>query len=138
MQIVKLLYWEGIMKTSEVKYFQSPAEAVKIISKLLLKKSWEELASYYDLSGSKIIPDELISGRFFITEQQPEVSHPGEFWRYKHPFAPGFSYDNHQQTDENTIIVNVSIEIDEGFGMIQRGFDSFKMMRSPKGFQLLP
>ena len=126
------------MKTDEAKYFQNPAEAVKVISDLLLKKSWEELASYYDLSGSIIGPDELISGQFFIANQPPEVSHPGGFWRYKHPFAPGFSYDNHQNEDKNTVNVNLSIEIYEGFGMVQRGFDSFKMTQSPKGFQILP
>jgi hypothetical protein len=38
----------------------------------------------------------------------------------------------------NVVQVVVSIEIDQGGGMIQRGIDEFLMRRSEAGYQILP
>jgi len=60
-------------------------------------------------------------------------------WRYKHPFAPGFRFDHVRPTDDpNVIAVVVSIEIDQGGGLKQRGLSEFRMRRSEKGYQVLP
>jgi len=121
-------------------FFLSPAEAVIIITSLLTKGDFETLSGYYDLSGSEVKRSELVSGDFFIRNTPPEVGHPGGFWKYKHPFAPGFKYTGHHSTDrEGVYIVEVGITIDQGKGVpVQRGFSSFYMVKSEKGWQVLP
>ena len=120
-------------------YFASPQESIPIITELLRKEDWKTLSAYYDLSNFKIQQSELESGRFFINDQRPEGSHPGLPWKYKHPFAPGFKFSGVNQTDEpNVVLVNLEIEIDEGGGMVQRGFSEFKMRKGDHGYQLLP
>ena len=126
------------MELEEIKYFASPREAVEIISELLIKKDWKALSRYYYLEGSNIDIDELESGRFFIRTRAPEVSHPGGFWVYRHPFHPHFKYLNHKETDDKNIIVTVYIKIDEGMGMFQEGRQDFAMKRTSEGLQLLP
>lgn len=126
-------------KGTEAHYFTSPEEAVILVNELLRKEDWTTLSRYYDLSESQIDPSELESGRFFIRTEQPEVAHPGGFWRYKHPFPPGFLFDRVRATENpDVIIVVVSIEIDQGGGLKQRGLSEFKMRRSVKGYQILP
>ena len=75
-------------------YFSSPAEAVPIITELLVKKNFKILAKYYDLSDSEVKISEMESGDFFIRKVRPKFSHPAGFWRYKHPFAPGFKLNS--------------------------------------------
>jgi hypothetical protein len=121
-------------------YFSSPAEAVQIISELLEKKNFKVLAQYYDLSHSKVKRSELESGDFFIRKERPEIAHPAEFWRYKHPFAPGFIFKSVQATAKETIyIVEVSISIDQGpESPKQIGLSYFYMIKSDKGWKILP
>lgn len=122
------------------KYFTNPQEAVEQISIMLREKNWNELAKYYNLTGSKIEQDELTSGEFFYSDERPEVAHPGGFWKYKHPFAPGFIFDNVKEEEgmQSIVEVTVSIEIDQGGGMIQRGEKTFLMQKSDNGYQILP
>ena len=126
--------------TAEDHCFDSPQEAVTEIAGLLRNENWKELASYYDLSDSDIDRSILISGEFFIRHTPPEPAHPGGFWRYRHPFSPGFEFGWEERVEENgdTVNVFVTIEIDQGGGMIQRGIDSFLMRESECGFQILP
>ena len=119
-------------------YFVNPEDAVNIISKLLLAENWRELRRYYDLSSSNISGQELESGHFFINTEQPEIAHPGGFWRYKHPFSPAFEYFYSEQVSEDKVKVWVKIEIDQGGGMIQQGNQCFTMRKSVKGYQILP
>ena len=125
---------------SEVKYFTTPWEAVPIITDLLKNQDFKTLAAYYDISSSKIKRADLESGEFFIQTDRPEVAHPAEFWRYKHPFAPGFKFDNIQSTEKEGIyIVTVMIVIDQGEGSpSQEAYDNFHMIKSTKGWQILP
>ena len=121
------------------KYFTTPADAVEQITTMLERKDWPELARYYDLSDSPEDPAKLSSGEFFYTDQEPPVSHPAGFWRYKHPFAPGFELHSTRELDEPGVIeVTVMVEIDQGGGMIQRGIETFLMRQTKRGYQVMP
>ena len=129
----------GTTNGTAAHYFTSPEQAVTVITELLRKEDWATLSRYYDLSDSKVDRKELESGRFFIRTERPEGEHPAGFWRYKHPFPPGFKFDRVRATeDPNVIVVVVSIEIDQGGGVKQRGLSEFKMQKSAKGYQILP
>ncbi len=125
---------------SKTYYFSSPAEAIQIITGLLDKKNFKILARYYDLSNSEIKLSELESGDFFIRKERPEIAHPSEFWRYKHPFAPGFKFKSVQATAKDAIyIVEVSISIDQGSDSLKQiGLSYFYMVKSDKGWKVLP
>jgi hypothetical protein len=120
-------------------YFSSPEAAIPIITNLLRAENWRVLSRYYDLSGTNIAREELESGRFFLNEKRPTDAHPGVAWKYRHPFAPGYRYSSSEDVAAlNVVQVVVSIEIDQGGGMIQRGIDEFLMRRSEAGYQILP
>ena len=121
-------------------YFSSPEESIQIISELLKKNNFKILAKYYDLSNSDIQLSELESGDFFIRRERPQLAHPAEFWRYKHPFAPGFKFKRVQATTrEDIYIVEVSISIDQGQDFPQQiGLSYFYMVKSDKGWKILP
>jgi len=124
----------------QTRYFSSPETAVSIITNLLRKDDFKTLASYYDLSSSMVKRTSLETGEFFIRTEAPEIGHPGGFWRYKHPFVPGFSYYSSQSTNrENVFLIKVMIEIDQGDEFpTQVGFSDFYMIKSNKGWQVLP
>jgi len=136
----------GLMKNNSQEnfektyYFSSPAEAIPIITELLEKKNFKILAQYYDLSNSEIERSDLESGDFFIQKDRPETAHPAGFWRYKHPFAPGFKFNRVQPTAKKDIyIVEVSIVIDQGADTPQQsGLSYFYMIKSDKGWKILP
>jgi hypothetical protein len=125
---------------SEIYNFSSPAEAISIITELLEKKNFKILARYYDLSNSEIKLSELESGDFFIRKERPEIAHPAGFWRYKHPFAPGYKFNSVQATARDGIyIVEVSISIDQGPDSPEQiGLSYFYMIKSDKGWKILP
>ena len=105
------LFAGGIMdkKAETPCYFKSPKESIEIISNLLRKKEWVELSRYYDLSDSNIDREELESGRFFYATNPPErAAHPGGFWKFKHPFAPGFKYSGHEADGEDAAASSAS------------------------------
>jgi hypothetical protein len=124
----------------ETTYFSSPAAAIPIISELLEKKDFKNLARYYDLSHSDVSFSDLESGNFFIRKERPEIAHPGGFWRYKHPFAPGFKFKSVQNTArDNIYIVELSISIDQGPDSPEQfGLSYFYMIQSDKGWRILP
>lgn len=127
-------------QTSIARYFSSPEEAVPTITALLLKKDFKTLASYYDLSDSGINLIELESGDFFIRKERPEVTHPADFWQFKHPFSPGFKYSGLRSGPrENVYLIHLEIVIDQGVDSpSQVGSDSFYMIQSDRGWQVLP
>lgn len=136
----------AIVKTGEEKqppnefFFESPALAIPIITELLKNGDFERLAGYYDLSGSEIEKSALKSGEFFIRENPPTVTHPGGFWRYKHPFAPGFDFSRARETERERVYrVEVKISIDQGEGVPEQvGFAYFYMIKSDMGWKILP
>ncbi len=144
--LIILFYGCSIMKNNKhnedsyEKYFTSPQKAVSIITELLKNQDFKKLAAHYNLSSSKVTRSQLESGEFFIRKKRPEVGHPGGFWRYKHPFAPGYKYSHIQPTDkEEVYLISVVIEIDQGEGSMQQsGFSNFFMIKSAKGWQVLP
>ena len=121
-------------------WFDSPEKAIPIITNLLKQQDFRTLSTYYDLSASGIDPATLLSGDFFIRKERPEMAHPGGFWRYKHPFAPGFRYIGMTaDTVKDTYTIHLRIEIEQGEGAPpQIGLDTFRMIRSDKGWQILP
>jgi hypothetical protein len=126
-------------EVNESLYFDDPRTAVTEISRLLRARDWSTLARYYDLEGTDLRRSDLESGAFFYTEQRPELAHPGGFWRYRHPFAPGFEYVSSRELGSGgRIEVTVGIEIDQGGGPPQRGMRVFRMRRSARGYRVLP
>jgi len=125
---------------SGMAFFPSPEAAVPIIAEFLRKEEFRELARYYDLTDSGIERSELESGDFFVRKERPKVAHPAGFWRYKHPFSPGFKYSYESPgSRKNVYVIHLSIEIDQGADSpAQLGLDSFYMIRSDKGWQILP
>ena len=121
-------------------YFTSPEAAIPVITDLLEKEQFEILAGYYDLSNSTIKKSELESGDFFIRTKRPESAHPAGFWRYKHPFAPGFKYSATWPTEKEGVYrIEVSISIEQGEDApLQTGRSGFYMLKTDKGWKLLP
>ncbi len=126
--------------TSGRAYFSSPQEAVPKIAEMLRQSDFKRLAGYYDLTGSDIQVADLESGDFFVRRERPEVTHPAEFWRYKHPFSPGFKYSGIESTvRENVHAIRVTISIEQGSGSPdQEGYSFFYMIQSVHGWQVLP
>ncbi len=124
------------------RFFSSPEEAVEKISDLLRREDFKTLAGYYDLSGSGISRTDLESGKFFIRRQRPEVCHPADDWRYKHPFSPGFKYWDKARasgSDEGVFVIRVGISFDQGVDSpVQRGYSLFLMIELDRGWQVLP
>ena len=121
-------------------YFSSPEAAVKMTTELLVKEEFKILAGYYDLSDSEIKLSELESGDFFIRKKRPDIAHPAGFWKYKHPFPPGYKFSSSIQTEkENVYKVEVRVAVDQGSGIPeQTGFSYFYMIKSRKGWKILP
>ncbi len=118
-------------------YLESPESAIPIIRELLLASDWETLSRYYNLKGSDIKLEELLSGNFFINEEKPEVAHPGGFWKYKHPFPPAFSYRSSTQINDTIYQIMMEIEIDQGDEDTQYGWMGFFMIQSESGYRIL-
>ena len=120
-------------------FFTSPEASVEIITQLLINEDWSTLSGYYHLDDrNEGLIDSLLSGDYFIRKEMPEVAHPGGFWKYKQPFSPGFTYSSHEQISNALIKVNLTIEIDQGDGMIQVGRESYLLKEFKEGFKLLP
>lgn len=121
-------------------FFRSTKSAVTAIRIMLRDEDWRSLARYYDLSASDIDRETLVSGEFFIRTERPEAAHPGDFWRYRHPFPPQFEYTSATPPDEAGIVtVRVSIAIEQGADQpVQQGWQEFRMRKSAEGFQVLP
>ncbi len=121
------------------RYFADPASAVGEIAVMLRERNWARLAEYYDLSESPISRATLVSGDFFYTDERPASAHPGGFWHYKHPFAPGFTYRGCRELETPGVIeVVVGVDIDQGGGLVQRGMQAFLMRRTARGYQIMP
>ncbi len=121
-------------------YFTSPEEAVVRITEMLRQEDFGTLAGYYDLSDSNVPLEDLESGAFFIRTDRPEVAHPAGFWRYRHPFPPGFTYSGMRSTArEGVFIIRVDTSIDQGADAPQQvGYSRFHMIKSANGWQILP
>jgi len=120
-------------------YFESPEKAIPEIRNLVVASDWKTLSRYYYLKDSDVKIKELLSSDFFIRNEKPDVAHPSGFWKYKHPFAPAFTFKSFRELEESGIFeVTVNIEIDQGGGMIQEGYQTFLMRKSDKGYQIIP
>jgi hypothetical protein len=121
------------------RYFTSPQESVERISDLVRNKQWTVLSEYYDLAGSNLDRQKLQSEEFFMRTERPANADPAGFWRYRHPFPPGFAYLTERPSNEpNVFIIVVFREIDQGGGPAQKALAEFQMRKSARGFQILP
>jgi len=125
---------------SEQAYFASPKDAVSKIAEMLRQSNFKTLAGYYDLTGSGLLIADLESGDFFVRKERPESAHPAGFWRYKHPFSPGFEYSNMWPAEkQNVHVIQVMTSIDQGSDSpAQVGYSQFYMIQSTHGWQVLP
>jgi len=120
-------------------YFSTPQESVELTSKMLIEKDWGKLSSYYFIENSdKETIASLRNGSYFIRDKRPEVYHPGLDWKYKKPFPPNFKYLSHFDIENDSIKVNVGLDIDQGNDMMQSGMSTFYLIRSENGYQFLP
>lgn len=125
--------------TAQSLYFSTPKESVELTSKMLIEKDWEKLSCYYFTENSdKETIASLKNGSYFIRNKRPEVYHPALDWKYKKPFPPNFKYLSHSDIGNDSIKVSLSLEIDQGNDMMQKGMSTFYLIRSENGYQLLP
>jgi len=117
--------------------FVSPESAIPEINRLLAAKDWVGLTGHYDLTGTTVAPAELESGAFFVALPDGGFRHPGWPRGPLRPFPPGFRYASHEE-DGDEAVVTVSIEIDEGGGMVQQGCARFRMRRVAGAWKLRP
>ncbi|PLX20247.1 MAG: hypothetical protein C0599_09395 [Salinivirgaceae bacterium] len=120
-------------------FFSTPQESVELTARLLIDEDWGKLSSYYftDNSDQETIAS-LKNGSYFIRDQRPEIFHPRLDWKYKKPFHPSFKYMNHIEIGNDSVQVNIGIEIDQGNDIQQQGISSFYLIKSEKGYQFLP
>ena len=134
-------YGEQSMTDKSVKplFFDDPEQAVELIDQLVRDSNWPTLTRYYALASTDPRYPTLLNGSFFIERgNPPSTFHPGGFWRFKEPFAPGFQFHYTDRPSENIVKVIVQIEIEQGEGMpAQIGLDEFYLQQSPEGYQLL-
>ena len=120
-------------------YFSNPEDSVTRSTALMKAGTWPELARYYDLSDGNVARSELESGKFFVRTDPPENAHPGGLWRFREPFALGYTFVSAAPAGPAGIVaVTVGIAIDEGGGMVQRGRTTYHLRKSALGYQLLP
>jgi hypothetical protein len=120
-------------------YFSTPKESAEITSKLLIQEDWDTLMRYYYVTDSnEEIVDSLRNGSYFIRTEKPELIHPSVSWKYKKPFDPSFNYSGYFEESLNKVKVEVSLEIDQGNDMIQRGITTYYLIKSKNGFQFIP
>ena len=101
----------NLCPTSDEYYFESPENAVIVVNQLLEARDWNTLANYYLLDESGPELEELKSGRFFFTEDSSAPQDPMGFWKYLHPFPPGFTYESHEKLENGNVKLAVAIEI---------------------------
>jgi hypothetical protein len=119
-------------------YFSTPKIAVTEISKMSEAKDWPTLARYYDLTDTPEDPAQLTSSEFFYAGDDVKPAHPSGVSKFKHPFAPGFTFDSVRKLDTPGVMeVTVSLEIDQGDGRVQRGIRGFLMRKTDNGYQVL-
>jgi len=129
---------ENDIKSEAALYFETPAQAVETISRLLVASDWKKLSAYYDLSDSGVKREELESGRFFKYKEAPLGPHFMRQVAIKHPFSPGYEYERHSHEGGGKIRVYLVMEIDQGGGMIQKSLAAFMMIETDGGYQILP
>ncbi len=121
---------------SDTIFFASPKDAVPALAEMLANEDWAALARCYAFEGSGVDRRELETGRYFRRSYSTE-GHPARLDRWRHPFPPGYRYLTHT-VEGDEALVRVGIEIDQGGGMVQRGFREFRMRKTAGGWQVLP
>ena len=120
--------------TADILYFATPEQAVEQINTLLNDKDWYVLTMCYDLEGSGVAREELISGEFF-TDSDNELDNR---LIIKQPFTPGYSYLSHKQINEDKVRVSLSVEADKQEQIEGNELQYFFLRKTNLGYQILP
>ena len=117
-------------------YFSSPKESISLISNLLREEDLLTLTSYFELENTDIPIDDFLSGKYFMGEIDGQK--PVGLFKYVKPFSPGFKFSHLEELENEFTRVHLTLEIDQGEGMVLRSIHSFDLIRSEKGFRILP
>ena len=117
-------------------YFISPEEAVDTISQLLANEDFLTLTGYYELRESNISIEDFYSGKYYRGEIAGEK--PAGLFKYVKPFSPGFKFSYVEELENKITRVHLTLEIEQGEGMVLRSIHSFDLVESEKGFRILP
>lgn len=121
--------------TADVLYFANPEQAVEQINTLLNDKDWYVLTMCYDLDGSGVTREELISGDFF-TDIDNELADSRVV--IKQPFTPGYIYLSHKQINEDKVRVSLSVQSDKHGQNEGNKLQYFFLRKTNLGYQILP
>lgn len=136
LSILIILFGCNTGEKMEKLYFSSPEKSVSLISNLLWEEDLPTLTSYFDLENTDIPIDDFQSGKYFRCEIIGEK--PAGLFKYVKPFSPGFEFSHIEELKNNITRVHLTLEIDQGEGMVLRSIHSFDLVRSENGFQILP
>jgi len=117
-------------------YFSSPEKSVSIISNLLRDDELLILTNYYNLENTDIPLEDFHSGKYYRGEINGEK--PAGLFKYIKPFSPGFKFSHIEELENNITRIHLTLEIEQGEGMVLRSNHSFDLTESEKGFQILP
>ena len=115
-------------------FFASPEEAVVKSNKMIAKKTWTQLARYYDFTYSSATPSQITSGTYFdgSLAVPPEQAIP-------RPFPSGYRFLYSEPTDLSGVIrVVVSGAPENSRDPNQGPQASFFMRSEPEGYRIIP
>lgn len=115
-------------------YFNSPQESIPVIKELLAHEEWEELASYYDLSNSKLNENDLLSGKYFSGEDAMDVG----MKFYSHPFSLDSQYESCYALHKDLYVVEMFTDISSEKDVKVKGMQYFFMQKKTGGYQIIP
>ena len=115
-------------------FFASPEVAVTKSNQLIARKSWSQLASYYDFTYSSVTPSQVTSGAYFdgSLAVPPESAIP-------RPFPPGYRYLYSEAIELAGIIrVVVSGAPPDSREPGEGPRASFFLRSEPEGYRIIP
>lgn len=121
------------------KYFDDPRTAVEVSTYLLLDENWAEIACYYYLKDTDLTYDDINCSNFFMQNKKPKNNPlPALYWKYKHPFPPGYRYLFTEPIDVDIMRIWLTNKFEVGEGVRREGRHSFLMKYTINGYQFIP
>jgi len=120
-------------------YFNDIRDAIELCTYLLLDEEWEKLASYYDLTNTTLTYNDIANRDFFMTDIKPfDTPLPANYWKYKHPFPPGYRYLFSEPLDSEITKIWLTNKFEIGDGLVKDGRFWFLMRYKLDGYQIVP
>ncbi len=113
-------------------FFASPEAAVIKSNQMMAKRSWEQLARYYDFTYSSVTPEQISSGAYF----NGSLAVPPE-GAIKRPFPVGYHYLDSEPTELSGII-RIVVSGAPANEPKQGPRASFFMRAEPEGYRIIP